>query len=1859
MSGFAEHKNEPIAIIGVGCRYPGGVHSTESYWKLLVDGVDTISEVPEDRWNKNTYYNPKKENMGKTQSKWGGFLDRVDHFDAAFFGISPREAALMDPQQRLLLEICWEAMEDGLQVQEKMAGTDVGVFIGAFTLDYKLLQFSESNRHLVDAHSATGAMMTLLANRISYVYDFRGPSLTVDTACSSSLVAVHLACQSLWNGESSMAFAGGVNVIVKPEYYIAESKAGMLSPDGRSRAFDSRANGYVRGEGAGVILLKPLSKALKDGDPIHAVIRGTGSNQDGNTPGITVPRGDSQKQLIQEVYSRSGVNPQNVKYVEAHGTGTPVGDPIEANALGSIFGNQAEGQQCYIGSVKTNIGHTEAAAGIAGLIKAMLCLKNKQIPAHLHFENPNKDIDLEALGIKIPTKLTEWPTREHEPAMASVNSFGFGGTNAHVILQEYNDKPQDAKNSIIKDKGDSTPENVICPIVISARSQDALRDLVLAFKEKFAGSTYSLQDIGYSLARKRNHHDHRLSISAVSINDLNEKIDQFLNGDIGDGISSAISYGKHKQPLAFVFTGMGPQWWAMGRELLNEDVVFQNFAKKCDELFMKLSGWSLIDAMNADEMHSRMEDTEVSQPANFLLQVGLVERWKAWGIEPDAIVGHSAGEVAAAYCAGVLSLEDAIKVVYYRSHLQQRTTGCGRMAAVGLSHEEAKIAIHDMDQISIAAINSPNSVTLAGTPESLEKVIQSLDNKKIFYKYLHVNVPYHSHYMDPLEDDLIRGLKDIHVMEGHTPLYSTVTGKIMSEGDFSTQYWWKNVRDSVLFAEAAGNMIKSGILNFIEIGPHPVLASSLKECLSLHNSKGETFTSLRRKANDRKTLIDSLGAIYSKGYNINWPAIYSESTEMIAMPIYPWQRERYWQESKISEEERVISPSHTLLGRRLNTPDPTWENELDLWCSPFLEDHQIQGTIVYPGAAYVEMMLAAAKELFGDTRYIYGEDVKFRKALFLSPSEIIKLRLIYVEQTSEVEIYSQKLGASEGWTLHATGSIRTDAGTNKPGYELASLKEQCELEIFKEKCYLQFRKFGLEYGEGFQGIERLWQGEHCALAQILVPDCIQSELDKFQIHPAVLDQCFQVLAAALPFQQEDENSSVYMPVGVSKGALHAPLKSNMWIYASITEKSETLLKGDIFLMDSDGKTIMEILGCEAMSLKDDTASNSVKVPQSIYETQWILEPRHNPIDYAPVNHKEQGAWIVFSDMQSISSMLIEKLEGKGEYCYRVSHGSTYGRNGENFILNSSRSEDFVSLLQSVTSEGKRLKGIIYNWALDISEGSMINSESLNEAEQLGSIGILYLMQAITHNRLQDKIRVWVVTKGAQQVVDAAPLSQISQSPIWGLAKAIGHQEYMDQWGGIIDLDDNSSAEDNSSNLFEEVWHTDGEDHLAYRMGQRYILRLEEDITLNSSIPAKFRGDVSYLITGGFGGLGLLTSKWMIEHGARRLILMGRAEFPERKSWRDIDPDSVQGKRIAAVKELEKLGATIHFAKADVCNKEEIERAVHEYNEAGWPEIRGVIHAAGVARPQLLYQMKQHDFINVLRPKVLGGWNLHEQFKDDPLDFFILFSSVASIVVMSGQANYSAGNSFLDALAHYRRARGMHGLSINWGPWLESGMATQLDLLNFFDTRGLFAMTNSQGLEALNHILCQTRAQFTVLGADWPRVADKNYPLGNVPPLIASLVSKHRALQAQSDSEGQHTVNFVEELMSVTEPEERLEMLVSYLLDVSSTVLRMNRSSIEASSPLNSFGLDSMMAMELKGAIESGLQVSVAVVDLLRGVTTEDLAISIMEMLIEKQAGQSDQTVEELLSEMEELPEDMLHEMLSQIAAGSEQVGKSQ
>ena len=703
---------EPIAIIGIGCRLPGGVRSCGDLWKLLAGGVDAVTEVPNERWYP-ALYHPDPVKSGRMNSRWGGFLDQIDRFDAEFFGISPREAALADPQQRLMLEVAYEAVEDAGLTLAALANKRASVYVGISTFDYGAMQFDSQDRSAIDAYTSIGAALSITANRISYFFNLVGPSLAVDTACSSSLVATDLACRSIWNDNCELAFAAGVNLMLRPEVTIGHSKAAMLSPDGRCKSFDLRANGFVRGEGVGLVILKPLARALADRDSIYSVIRATAVNQDGHTDGISVPSRASQAANLRAALQLADIAPETVQYVEAHGTGTPVGDPIEAAALGEVYGTaRRPGDRCVIGSIKSNVGHLEAGAGIAGLIKAALCLRHRQIPPTLHFEKPNPRIPFDDLRLRVAQWLEPWPETYGQPARAGVNSFGFGGTNAHAILEA----PPDVATITVAD--DQSANGRACMLPLSARSSPALSELarsyVSALRDEHALTHPALRDICRSATMRRSHHEFRLALVAHDKTELLEQLEAFLQGEARANSASGRASGERLRPV-FVCSGMGQQWWAMGRELLAQEPVYRRIIEELSDLYRMLSGWSLLEKLTADEKDSQIQETHIGQPAIFALQVGLAALWRSWGVEPAAVFGHSAGEMAAAYISGALSLEDAVQVAFHRSRLQHRAAGQGTMLAAAISRAEAaRLVERHPRAISIAAINGPRSITLAG-----------------------------------------------------------------------------------------------------------------------------------------------------------------------------------------------------------------------------------------------------------------------------------------------------------------------------------------------------------------------------------------------------------------------------------------------------------------------------------------------------------------------------------------------------------------------------------------------------------------------------------------------------------------------------------------------------------------------------------------------------------------------------------------------------------------------------------------------------------------------------------------------------------------------------------------------------------------------------------------------------------------------------------------------------------------------------------------------------------------------------------------------------------------------------------------
>ncbi|MGH8046893.1 MAG: type I polyketide synthase, partial [Chthoniobacterales bacterium] len=808
-------------------------------------------------WSVERYYDPEPGSAGRSIAKRGGFVDGIDQFDPQFFGISPREAPYVDPQHRLLLETAWEAIEDAGVILDFERGTDIAVYVGISHNDYQIIQGTPSDPSGITAHSPTGSAHSIAANRISYCLNLLGPSMAMDTACSSALTAVHAACEHIRAGRGTTALAGGVTIMITPGGFVGFSQASMLSPEGRCKAFDASADGFVRGEGAGMVLLKRLSDAVADGDPIRGVILGTAVNQDGHTNGISLPSPEAQSRLVREACADAGVAPSQIGFVEAHGTGTAVGDPIEAHALAdALCQDRREDDPLAIGSIKTNVGHLETAAGIAGLLKAMLVLEHGKIPPSLHFKTPSPHIDFKALKLRIPTELESFPESEGAP-IAGVNSFGFGGANAHVILTE---APERSHSEISLEHADRD-----WPLVLSARSEDALRNGAARLGAwidghmKSNGHSPLLPDLAYTLGARRNHHPFRLTLVARTPAEAIQELNEFGAGETGQKSRTSFSPRRERPArIGFVMSGQGPQWWGMGRELMRHEPVFRRAMEECAEALRPWTHFSLLEELARDEKTSQMSRTEIAQPAIFAMQVALAELWKSWGVVPAAIVGHSVGEIAASCVAGVLSLEEAARVIALRARFMENCArGDGTMLAVGLTEEEARAVILRKDRtVTISAFNGPRSLTLAGTRASLESIATELEPQGVFARFVRVDHPFHHPMMQPASEALEEALAGLEPKEESVPFFSTVTGRRCKGRTCDAAHWGRGIRQPVLFSAAVGALVDFGVDEWLEISAHPALSISIQECLAQREVKSSVRASMRRER-EHESLIET------------------------------------------------------------------------------------------------------------------------------------------------------------------------------------------------------------------------------------------------------------------------------------------------------------------------------------------------------------------------------------------------------------------------------------------------------------------------------------------------------------------------------------------------------------------------------------------------------------------------------------------------------------------------------------------------------------------------------------------------------------------------------------------------------------------------------------------------------------------------------------------------------------------------------------------------------------------------------------------------------------------------------------------
>ncbi|MDI3287042.1 type I polyketide synthase [Polyangium sp. 15x6] len=2133
---------EPIAIIGIGCRFPGDANGPGAFWRLLREGVDAITEIPADRWDVDTLYAADPTASGKTNARWGGFLRDVRGFDAAFFGISPREAERADPQQRLLLEVAWDALEDAGLPWERIKGTETGVFVGIANQDYGRLHAGALAQ--CDAHLATGTSQSIAANRISYAIDLRGPSISVDTACSSSLVAVHLACESLRRGEVELALVGGVNLILSPELTVQMTKGGFLAPDGRCKPFDARANGYVRSEGCGVVVLKSMSRALADGDRIYALIRGSAVNQDGRSNGLTAPNQHAQQELVQTACANAGIRPSAIQYVEAHGTGTPLGDPIEARALGAVLSEgRPAASPVKLGSVKSNLGHLEAAAGIAGLIKVALSMHHEALPASLHISEPSPHIPFGDLQLDLQTALAPWPREQGRPRLAGVSAFGFGGTNAHVVLEE---APAAAEAVAPKDS-----EGRAELFVLSARSQQALVALASAY-----ASSISEQDglgaLCAAVARRRAQLEHRVSVVASSRGELGEMLGAFVKGEPGAGMAHGHDGTGRRRRVVFVFPGQGSQWPGMGRQLLQTEPVFRDALQACEQAMRPWVDWSPVTLLSKGDPKV-LERIEVVQPLLFALQWALAALWRSFGVEPDALVGHSMGEVAAAAVSGALSLEDAARVICVRSQLMSRVVGQGAMAVVELTRAQAERLLSGRrERLDIAACNAPRSTVLAGDADAVRELVGQLDKDGVFARLIRVDVASHSPQVEPLLGELRAKLAGITPRAGAIPLMSTVEVAPLRGDELDEAYWAKNLRAPVMLHPALERLWSEGPCTFVELSAHPLLLPAIGQTLqALGENEPMAVGSLEREEDERGAMLSSLGALFAAGHRLEAARLYPDPVPHLPLPTYPWQHEPFWLEAaaaRVDAADQAQVRGASLLGVHVaSSVQPGthyWQGRLSQASQPYLKDHRVEGRPLLPATAYLAMALGAGRALGAST--VRLEQVAFRNALFLRDDEALTLQTA-LHRGARPDAFSFKISSlpdepsaqDAAWTAHATGTLVLEEPTQGAAEARTlvpdAIKTRCTRKLSAAEHYEALDARDMHYGPSFQGVDAIWCRDGEALGRVRLPEQLDAD---DAIHPALLDACLQVIAAALPAEGRPSSArDALLPVELRlarffPGAWRGPLWCHVVLRASPADAH--LVVGDFVVTNEAGQRLFEGRELCAKRWERKTAASNDPLHDWFYELAWRPEVR--PAEARTTD--APGTWILLADRGGIAAQLARLLEARGETCKLVRPGKGYrvvepGR----YEVDPTQPALFKQLLSdalpSNRGEPLRCRGIVHLWSLDGPSSDATTIDSLKASERLGSVAVLSATQALAQMDWKQPPRLWLVTRGAQSLgTDAEPVS-IAAAPLWGIGRTLPY-EHPELRCTCVDLPSDAAPESVSA-LAEELLADGPELHVAWRAGARHVARIvrrpdlppaapprpardaaggatawrleigapgqldtlarrrisrrepgpgeveiqvhasginfrdvltamgvrpddprgeselgmecagtvtavgegvrefgvgdevvavapgsfgsfvvasaalvapkppeisfEEaatvpiaymtayhalnrlghldrgervlihaatggvglaaiqlarragaeifatagspekhaylralgiqhimssrsttfadevleitanrgvDLVLNSltgpamtaslgvlgpygrfveigkrdiyddaliglapfrqnlsyfavdlermqkerpehlgrllrevmellgrgelrplphhtfaaeaavdafrhmaqarhigkvvlsmktatpevalaAPPSAVRADGTYLITGGLGALGLISAAWLVERGARSLVLLGRNE------------PSAEAR--AAIADLESAGAHVVAERADVADAEAMAGVFRRIDEA-MPPLRGIIHSAGLLDDGLLLQQSPTRMAAVMRPKVLGAWNLHAATLSRPVELFVLFSSAAATLGSPGQGSYCAANAFLGALAHYRRAHGLAATSIAWGPWSSVGLAAASAVRGArLSVRGLSSISPEQGRDALGRILQQDPVEIVVAPfrlRHWREF----YPTVASSPLFAELTDARDA--AASTPTGMAAA------LAEKAPAERRTELEKHLVEQVGHVMRLAPERIQRTTPLMTLGLDSLTSLELRNRLEASLGVALPATLVFSSATIADMASSI-------------------------------------------------
>ncbi|NLL73442.1 MAG: SDR family NAD(P)-dependent oxidoreductase [Clostridiales bacterium] len=1827
---------DKIAIVGMSCRFPAGADNQDKYWDVLIEGIDGIIEIPNERWDKEKYFDKDESIPGKMHCIKGGFLkEPVDEFDAGLFNISPKEAAYLDPHQRMLLELTWEAFENAGYDISKFKGSNVGVYLGLSSTEYALSGVYSGDLSKIGPYSLTGGCMSAICGRVSYLFGFEGPCFAVDTACSSSLTALHLACNAVKLGETDVAVVSGVNLILSPVVSIAFTKLGATSKDGHSKAFDANADGYARAEGGGVLLIKRLSEAIRDNDNILGVICATGINQDGVSNGLTAPNGAAQAKLMRKTLEEANLTSLDVDYIEMHGTGTKLGDPIEVEAVSQVYGeNRTKENPLLIGSVKSNIGHLEPAAGIASIIKVLLAFKHKTIPANLHFNRPNPFINWEGIPVKVVDETTTWTS--DRVRRAGVNGFGFGGSNAHVIIEEYLEDREEVKQE--NEQVEDSDLNYI--LKISAKSEKAQREYLFRYVKCLEEcSDKDFADLIYTANRGRADFNYRLAVMGKNREEILNKLKGMLIGSTTSGMyynfGDNLAYKKDRK-IIFLFTGQGSQYVNMGLGLYKINKVFRESVDLCDKKFKPYLLKSLKDLIYGEAAdNSVIQQTVYAQPLVFTIGYALAKMWESYGIVPDIVLGHSIGEYAAAVVAGIMSLDDAVKLVALRGRLMDIAPGEGSMGTIFGDEKLVNELIENYQpKVSIATINTKESYVISGDSCLVEEILDKAEEKGIRTKRLKVSHAFHSYMMEPILDDFHTIAKEVVYHSPKIRFVSTMFGReIDKEEILDADYWTNHILEKVDFYHAITSIEDSKDYIHLEIGANRVLSAL---CKLIFGEERTVTASLSIKEDDNIHINDTLAMLYVAGANVKWDAVEYDGKNQwrrMSIPNYPYDKSKYWLELHYDNRDSMpsLQKRHPLLGERFESPlmekTVVFQRRFTAEEPYFMKEHIIFDTAISPAAAHVSFIISAMKELRNPASCTI-KSIEFRIPLAVLEDEVRLVQICLQEKEKDTYDFSilsrDELSIDQEWQLHATGEVYV-----KMEHERG--KRETDFSEFntwtmdrnqpEQGTYALMKSSGFKLGDGFRRMIKTAhndevEGEY--VCQIIPCDKIPDK-DNYIIYPGTIDSVFQTGTLSEVTKRVEESNGVIadeinetiIPYFMSEFTYNYRDVKEIQSYVNIRSNDSNFIHLDVEAFNEKGELVISIKDLMARIILDRQnflSSNQKNYSQLYYKQYW--KEMEQKLELSEFSQGE--TYIVISDEETVSK-IGDSLKEYGLNTIGLIFSNRQCKEANDlYYMDMNRMDCYDLALTDILSENpnKEFK-IIFSYGFNLGysheEGKLIGINTD------GTRAMFNLSKTLIKKSFRDKFTLKILTKNGHQVADEGSVN-LSQASIWGFAKVFG-MEYPEIFDGLIDIDDMNLHQGN----FETELISKSYDEVCLRGNTRYVARIQKHnkvrrISEKTISKLEIIEDATYLITGGTGALGLVYAQSLINLGARNIILLCRKQVKEEVKYK--------------IQQLRDQGVDIEIAYADICDEKAVNARLKEIEEK-FPPIRGVIHAAGVLNDKLIEDMVWEDMVKVLDPKVKGTINLFNGLNKDSLDFIILLSSITSLIGNMGQSNYAAANYFINQFAEEMLNIGYPVYAMCWGPWRTGGMAADNIAVNRnMDLMGLTAFTNVVGGDIINQFFNKPINKLMIVDVDWTKM-EANMSSSSQQKLISEITS-----ESVTTVKNEEESNIIEILESLPSKQEKYDYLLTALQKVCSKVMGFSKGElVDTTVALREQGADSLMMFSMRTSLTKLLNHDIDVSTFFNYPTLENLTDYLLEDVLCLHEDEDDQDV---LKELEEI-----------------------